>query len=286
MSDVPVKIGSSDLMPPESHYRPMRIAGPRLLGVASWLLLVIAFSLLILTPSLFLLALFPLVPGLVLVWRIRQNAYRANEENQRAINLLAVGEYDAAGEVFEQLCRDRWSWAHALFVFNRGVVYRMKGRPRRALSLFNAAESSGRMKSRVFRPLAPNLLIETALCHAVIGNIDEASRYLERARDLLPHHGDGRLLLTETIILLHRGLHEEALQQLDNRWRYADGALTGSSLKALRLLKAYAMQASGQEDSVEFRRMLDGIYPWRTEEFVWLTAPWPQMAAFVSSNLR
>ena len=70
------------------------------------------------------------------------------------------------------------------------------------------------------------------------------------------------------------------------RWRYADGALTGSSLKALRLLKAYAMQASGQEDSVEFRRMLDGIYPWRTEEFVWLTAPWPQMAAFVSSNLR
>lgn len=285
MSQVPVKIGSSELMPPEGHYRPLRIPGPRILGFASWLLLVIAFSLLIVSPHLAWLSFFPLVPALLLVWKIRRNVFKANEDNQRAINLLAAGDYDAAGDIFESLASDRWSWAHALFVFNRGVVFRMKGRPQRALSLFNAVESSGRMRSRVFRPLVPNLLIETALCHAVVGNLSEAQSYIERARERLPHRGDGRLLLAETIVLLHQKQFEHALHQLEDRWRYADGALTGSSLKALRVLKAFALARLGRTSDREFRLMLDGVYPWRREELEWLTATWPEMEEFVRANL-
>ncbi len=284
MSRLPARISSTELMPPERHYQPMRIPGPRIIGFVAWIGLVMAtFGILFLgTP---LIALIPLAPSLFLIWRLRRSIVRTNQQNQDGITLLAAGEYDDAALIFDDLSRNRWGWSHAVFVLNRAVVYRMEGRPQRALSLLNAVETSGRMTTRAMRPLVPNLYIETALCHGVVGNLERAASYVEQARQRLPHRGDGRLLLVEAIIWIRNGDAELALRHMASRWRHAEGALTGASLKALRIICAFAHEQAGNSGSDDFRLMLAGVHPWTEGELLWLTATWSEMDDFVRRHL-
>lgn len=267
-------------MPPEDHLRPSRVSGFWLVYV----ILVATLSTAILTllwgfGGVSLLLSIGVVGGTI---GLRRGASKANETNQRAINLLNAGEVDEAGAIFERLAQKRrLSHGHVVFVYNCAVAALLQGRHQRALSIFNAVEQSGRMRKRFLRNLEPNLYIEMGCCLALTGNLDEARKYLRRASHLLRPPEDGRLLFLEAVLAVRSGDCAAAAARIDEQWRRAEGSLRGPTIRTLRLVHAFALAKLGQQDTQKFRTLVAGAQPATQVDFHWSTVSWPEFDTFV-----
>jgi tetratricopeptide (TPR) repeat protein len=274
-------------MPPERHLRPGRINGfwiayLGLVGlIASALIVVLA------VPSASWLAGAIAVVVIGGVLGLRRSTVNANEENQRAVNLLNAGEVEDAGEIFDRLARRRrLSLGHIVFVYNRAVAYLLEGRHQRALSIFNAIEKSGRMSGRRFLHLQPNLLLEMGCCLALSGELEQAESYLRRAAEKLQPPEDGRLLFLEAVIGVRRGRYDATVARIQEQWKRAEGALRGPTIRTLRMLHAYALAKAGRASEPAFTTAVAGAQPSEPADFHWATKNWPEFAAFVEAQLR
>ena len=273
------------MMPPEDHLRPGRLSRFWVVYIMLVTAITVAIMLLLLSPGFGGLSFLISLGAIGGVFGARHSAARANQQNQRAINLLNAGDVDEASALFEQLARKRrYAHVHVVFVYNCAVAALLQGRHRRALSIFNAVEKSGQLRRRMLRTLEPNLYIEMGCCLALTGDLEAARRYLRRASALLRPPEDARLLFLEAVIAVRHGDLGAAASRIDEQWRRAEGSLRGPTIRTLRVVHAFALAGLGQQDTAKFRTLIAGAQPARPEDFRWATEHWPELSAFVHAH--
>lgn len=285
-NNLPTRVIPSALMPPEDHLRPGRLGGFWLAYLVLVTALTTSILLILWIPGASMLSFGLSVGVIVATLALRRGATRANEQNQRAVNLLNAGDISQAAAVFDELARRRrYTYGHVVFVYNCAVAALLQGRHQRALSIFNAVDASGQFRRRFLRSLEPNLYIEMGCCHALMGNLDSARICERRAAALLPPPEDGRMLFLEAVILVRGGELRKACARIDEQWRRAEGALRGPTIRTLRLVHAFALSGVGEAASPKFETLVAGAQPARREDFVWSTLHWPEFEAFVRAHI-
>lgn len=283
--NLPARIPTTSLMPPEDHLRPRKPSVFRALGFS----VTAGFTFVVLTLFGASTTLPLLVAGLLFVgWAIlfARRANHTNERNQRGVHLLNAGDIQQAEQIFDQLAaKNKRSWNHVIFVYNVGVSALLQGRYQRALSIFNAIDHSQLMRQhRRFRNLEPNLYIEMGCCLALGGRVSEARAQLARAEALLEPPEDARLLFLEALVRIRSGHFEDAVDRMDEKWRRAEGMLRGPTLRTMRMLYGFALSRLGRETDRKFQMMVAGAMPATPEDFAWATTSWPEFARFVETH--
>ena len=273
-------------MPPEEHLRPRRFSPFWVLYLGFVLLCFGGFI------GLFGSGLLPLffgagltLIGVVGLGRMGSRGIQRRDQNQRGVNLLNAGEIDEAAEIFEDLAkRATFSRGHVVFVYNCAVAALLQGRVQRAMSIFNAVEASGQLRSRLLKTLEPNLYVELGSCFALTGQLDEARQYLRRAAQLLPPPEDARLLFLEAVVSVRSGDLAAASARMDEQWRRAEGSLRGPTMRTLRIVHAYTLRGLGRDATDKFRYLVAGAHPATRRDFLWATSQWPELDAFVNEH--
>jgi tetratricopeptide (TPR) repeat protein len=273
----------SELMPPETNYRPKRRSGGFNVLTSFTIFFVATIGLLYFSSSIVPIFLFFGVLFTSSLYH-RHSQMQAVEDNQSAVLLLNAGDVDEAAEVFERLTEsERHTRAHPVYVFNRAVAYMLQGRLKRAFSLFNAVKHSRHFHFGAGRGYLPLMYIEMASCLALMGHLDDARDYLRKARKGLQGNDLARLAFPETVIGLRSGRPGDTIQRLSEIWRTTEDLLRVPTMRALRLLLAYAYHLDGAEPA-HVRRLLDAIDDPRPGEFGWVVAEWPELREFVRRN--
>jgi tetratricopeptide (TPR) repeat protein len=270
-------------MPPERRYRPIRTLDGSVLGTFFFVFATV-FAMLWLSAS--LLPVFLLVTAYFARTFVQRASHTAAvQQNQTAVNLLNAGRVDDAAHIFDRLTQtERNTPAHAVYVFNRAVAYMLQGRPRRAYSLFNAVLRSHAFHFGFSHMYLPLLYVEVATCLALMGEVQEARTQRGEALKVLQEHEHGRLVFLDALLLVRQG-HFGAVDDLArNRWRQAESLLRAPTLKALKLVHAFALAKLGQQNSREFRGLVDSVRPGKRGDFEWVGAEWAEFRTFLRDN--
>lgn len=278
------RLPPGELLPPEPYYTSpgvlrsmLRASG--IFGLAMIVAIAVAFA----SSSLPLLVF--VLGGVgyagISIFRVYQGANR----NVSAVQDLNSGRVDAAAEAFESLARDyQYHPHHPLFVHNRAVCYLVDGHLKRAVSLFNAARRSNKLKSLALSRFRHFPTTQLALALGLLGEIREADRILKEAEDDPKYAIFGMTVLPRAVILLRSGQPGRAADHLTRHWTEAEGLAAGRSAKALRIVRAFALhQAGGDARAIE--RMMAGIYPYEPSEIQWLWVEWPELRTFCAGHL-
>lgn len=281
------RLKHTELMPAEDHLRPRRHSLwesiPIFVGTSALTVFFLGWF----GPSFFVLTVFFMLI-LAGFWTARARQSRAVQKNLHAIQLLNEGHVEEAGEVFERLAQSEMrSWGHAVFVFNRGVAHMLAGRLQRAFSLFNAVYYSRAFRWGSHRGYEPLLLIEMGTCAALLGWMKEAEDYRKKALDCLPQSEFPRMLILDALILVRSGRHQEAISVISRDWDAAEHVIRPPSLRSVRVLMGFAMEATGMANSQDFRLLMEASKPERFNphasfnEYDYLGVQWPQMLDFL-----
>lgn len=270
-------------MPPERRYRPSRAVDGSVVGTFFFVFGTV-FALLWLSAS--ILPVFLLVTAYFARTFVQRASHaQAVQQNQTAVNLLNAGRIDEAAAMFDRLTHtERNTPAHAVYVFNRAVAFMLQGRPRRAYSLFNAVLRSHAFHFGFSHMYLPLLYVEIATCLALMGEVGEARRHRDEAAKLLQEQEFGRLVFLDALLLVRQGHFAAASELASTRWREAESLLRVPTLKALRLIHAYALMQMRQRSTAQFNALLGGVRPANPRDFDWIGAEWGEFRAFLSEN--
>lgn len=277
------RLEMTELMPPESNYRPKRRSGSLNLVTSFSVFFMATIGLLYFSSS--------IVPIFILMGFLftsslyhRHAQLQAVEDNQSAVLLLNSGDVEEAAQMFERLTEtERHTRAHPIYVFNRAVAYMLQGRLKRAFSLFNAVKHSRHFHVGAGRGYLPLMYIEMASCLALMGHLQEARDHLGRARKGLGGPDLARTAFPEAVIGLRAGRPNDVIQRLSQQWRAAEDLLRVPTMRALRLLLAFAYEQDGAEPA-HVDRLLSAIEHPRPGEFDWACRDWPELREFVRRN--
>jgi hypothetical protein len=75
----------------------------------------------------------------------------------------------------------------------------------------------------------------------------------------------------------------DAIRRLSETWQATEDLLRVPTMRALRLLLAYAYHIDGA-DQANVRRLIDAIDDPRPGEFDWVVGEWPNLREFVRMN--
>lgn len=279
----PERLQMSELMPPEANYRPKRRSGGLNLLTSFSIFFMATIGLLYFSSS--ILPIFVLL-GILFTSSLyhRHAQLQAVEENQSAVLLLNAGDVDEAADVFERLTEsERHTRAHPIYVFNRAVAYMLQGRLKRAFSLFNAVKHSRHFHFGAGRGYLPLMYIEMASCLALMGHLEDARDHLRRAHKGLAGPDLARTAFPEAVVGLRAGRPNAVIQRLSKQWRLAEDLLRVPTMRALRLLLAFAYELDGA-DPAHVARLLSAIDDPRPGEFDWVCTEWPELREFVRRN--
>jgi hypothetical protein len=215
-----------------------------------------------------------------LIWAKRRFSVEA-QKNQNGVDLMIAGHVEAAGAVFEDLCRRPSSMgAHVMFIFNRAVVYQCLGDFETALGLYHSVlNSRGRGPRRVLTTHGDLLRTRIAETLAWYGNLDAAEALLEQTCGM--DKVAGARVGPTVIIHLRRGNAKYALTTIEDGWSDAEALLLGVELKPLRILWAYILESLGQREAPQFVHHLAQLDDRDLDLNIWMGAKWPEMAVFL-----
>lgn len=272
------RIKPTELVPAEAWLRPQR----RALGGAVLIFIASAsatfFVLNLFSPSFILVGVLAIV---VMISRIRIEDSRAVEANQQAIALLNEGHLEEASRAFSELAQTyQKASGHAIYVFNTGVAYMLQGKLRRAFAIFNGVLYSRRFAYGAHGNHEALLLAEMASCAALLGWIEDARKYRERAVRRLKGDEVTRVAVVDAIIALRRGEPRSALEVIRRNGPTAEHVLRQPSIRALMLMRAFALEQLRAYDEAD--EAIRTLLPIRRNEFDWLGAEWPEMRDFLS----
>ncbi|MEZ4458423.1 MAG: hypothetical protein R3E66_01585 [bacterium] len=272
------RIKPTELVPAEDWLRPKkrRLGGAILIFFASASFTF--FVLNIFSPSLIILGVLAVV---VLISRIRLEDARAVEANQHAIALLNDGRVEEASHAFSQLAQTyQKASGHAVYVFNTGVAYMLQGKLRRAFAIFNGVLISRRFAHGAHGNHEALLLAEMAACAALLGWLDDARKYRDRAVKRLRGDEVARIAVVDAVIALRRGDPRTALEVIRRNGPTAESVLRQPSIRALMVMRAFALEQLQQH--AEADDAIRHLLPLRRGEFDWLGAEWPEMNRFLA----
>jgi hypothetical protein len=126
---------------------------------------------------------------------------------------------------------------------------------------------------------------QLAICYGLLGDLDNAERWMATTRERVPRPEDTSLLFPETVLACRRGRYDEIAHRLAAQWREAESTLPGSGFRGLRVLRAFALhQSGGPRMSGQVDELLTGMRPTRPQEFDWLGKHWPELAMFLETQ--
>lgn len=80
------------------------------------------------------------------------------------------------------------------------------------------------------------------------------------------------------------GRFDDAVRLLDERWASCEGALTGGTLRPLRVLRGFAIASSNPRNAGLAEVALATSRPSFPGEYDFLGVEWPELAAFLAAH--
>jgi len=220
-----------------------------------------------------------LAAGLMAASRFSRWGRLHNAANDR----LRSGDLEAAARGFEEAMRAAIvAWQASTSRYGLAIASLQLGEPRRALDSLIAIESRGGLKPSRSVQVATAFML--AQCHALLGQLGEARRWLGVGAK---RHGPGRNpmgILPEAIVLARDGRFEESRDLLGREWQLIEreGVRTWKHAMAVR---AFAVQQSGDGDGVPaVGDLIAGMKPVHPGELDDLIAAWPELRAFLAAR--
>ena len=219
------------------------------------------------------------------VWQ-RRRLRSVNVMNGEALELLGRGELQKAHALFETMGQKfrRVVNVRALAQYNVACVSLLEGQLEHATSELVALGKRDGLSPMPW--LKVTAAANLALCHALAGNFELATPWLEeaeknRATAADPMRLTGTLTLVRAIMACRRGQPAEATRLIDRDWQGLEG-LSGEQLRPLRLLRAFAASSTGgPRDDGAVDRLLAPLRESRPGSLRYLTVAWPELGAFM-----
>jgi hypothetical protein len=224
--------------------------------------------------------------GATAVARVRVRRFVG--ETTLALEAMRRGELAKANDMFARWTTSTLPWVAALARHNLGWILILQGRLEEAATLLeDTAEHHQRGLTRL--SLLPTTRLDTGLCHALLGHIELGETWHERATEPVkaPTYSTfpGMLALLRAVIDCRRGRAAEAAVTLENAWTENEAAMTGDTLRIIRVVRAFAcagVDAPRNQGLVE--RVLGDTKPRYLGEFDFLGTAWPEMTAFLAAH--
>jgi hypothetical protein len=274
-------------LPREKHYRPMSNGQLRAFAV----LIAIPFALAAIFLTRYLAAGGPLVSLLMIggaagwLVRRRRRMLALVRRNDDAVALLGV-DPTTASRILDDLSMRASGFpaVHALIVYNRGVAYLREGNIDRALALFRAALDTDWFER--FGPTHVGLLASgIAQAHATRGDVAAAASWARIAHANIGEARRGVLVALDMLIAARTGQWQHVDEVAAAGWALAEAAVPASSMRAIRLVRAFAIAnlPPSQERGAMIELMLSGARPPQPHDYRGLAMWWPEYAAFLAS---
>ena len=217
--------------------------------------------------------------------RFRRQARRFIVDNNEGIAALARGDLSYAHDVF-------WGWAgrtklpgvSALARHNLAWTLMRQGEHQQAIAVLvdNEERNHGALKAvGMFATSA----VDLALDYALIGNTEEAQQWLDeagkRTGEITPPTFVGMQAFTQAVLDCRTDRCAEAAHLFDEGWAQYEGTLTGETLRPMRIVRAFAIAASGPRNAGVVETTLAAARPAYPGEFDFLGKAWPEMESFL-----
>jgi hypothetical protein len=223
-----------------------------------------------------------------LVIRNVRQIRRFTRDNNEAVAMLARGELQRAYDVFWRWAeRARVPYASALARHNVACTLVRQGKLQHAIDVYTHNEQLfGR--ALISAALHPTSAADLALAHALAGNVAEAETWLARADERAEQPRQPAFpiirVYARAVIDCRSGRAADAARELDNRWGELEVVLTGSNVRPIRVVRAFAHAAIGPRNAGVVEQVLTGMRPAYAGEFRYLGVAWPEMHQFLEAH--
>ena len=220
--------------------------------------------------------------------RFRRELLRYNRDAIAGLAALARGDLKRAHDTF-------WAWAErtqvpsiaALARHNLAWTLMRQGNLPQAIAVAtdNDDRNSGVMTEIGLFPMSG---ADLALYHALQGDTVAAEQWMtkteQRSRLLTVTSTAAMKAYARAVLDCRAGKHEDAARQLDEHWAEYEAMSDGAVLRPLRIVRAFAIAASGPRSAGIADTMIALSRPVYPGEYDFLGVAWPEMAAFLASH--
>jgi hypothetical protein len=231
-------------------------------------------------------AIFVGIVGVVTVFALRRWR-RAQVEINDAVAALSRGQLDLANETFTRWSESRNTLLSALARHDLGWTLMRQGRLEEAIAVLSNNDWA---HERVLKRLSLHgtSSVDLSLCCALLGKIDEAESWLQlterRAATAANPSLPAMTVFARAVLDCRKERCEDAARLLDEQWPECEAALTGSELRPLRVVRAYALAAGGPRHAGVADHLLASSWPVYDGEYDFLGVAWPAMQLFLLSH--
>ncbi len=227
------------------------------------------------------------VPVVFLMVMLR-GSQRFNAAQSAGLDALARGQHAKASEIFDALAkrfRMKPNFA-AVARYNQGYALLLGGDSEAAVGALLAVDRMPKLGDDGVRRLAAGQL---ARAFALGGDLDKATQWLEALRTR-PMTGDpiyyqALLEAIDALVLCRKGEFAEAVNVYERAWPLLEAYLPVLQMREVWLVRAYATtMMSSVRDSGAVEPWLRMIRATPPGGFTYLTAHWPELATFTTTQ--
>ncbi len=212
---------------------------------------------------------------------------RTLKEINDAVSALSRGQLQQANEALTRCCESSNSVLSALARHNLGWTLMRQGRLEEAHAVLsdNDATHERQLKRLLLHGTSS---VDLSLYSALLGKIDEAESWFgiteRRAAVAANPSLPAMRVFARAVLDCRKERYEDAARLLDERWAECEAALTGSDLRPLRVVRAFALAAAGPRSAGVAESMLASSKPVYEGEYDYLGVAWPAMETFLVSH--
>lgn len=130
--------------------------------------------------------------------------------------------------------------------------------------------------------------VDLALGHALVGDLPAAEAWMAKADERRSAMGlisvPAMMAFTRAVVDCRSGRAADAARMLDEGWVEYEGVLTGATLRPMRIVRAFAIAASGPRSAGLAEAVLATARPAYPGEYDFLGVAWPEMASFLAAH--
>jgi hypothetical protein len=212
---------------------------------------------------------------------------RALAEISQAGTALARGQFAVANEIYTRWCDSKNYVVAALVRHNLGWTLLRQARLDQAIAVLRDNDAAfERALARL--SIYATSSVDLALASALAGKLDDASSWLaitdKRAAVTASASLPAMRAFARAVVDCRNGRCDDAARLLDDRWAEYEATLTGSELRPLRVVHAFAQAAAGPRDAGVADALLPASRPIYEGEYDFLGVAWPEMQTFLVTH--
>jgi hypothetical protein len=196
------------------------------------------------------------------------------DANRNATAAGARGDLAKAAELFRPWCTAKAPDVQATAQHGVAAMLTMQGEHQQAIDFLN--QQLARDK---YLPVSILTASDLALAYALLGKRDEATTWLGKTGEPTAHTA-----LARAIVECRTDKAADAARTLDDKWTDYESVLTGSALRPLRVVRAFAQAQADVRNAGMAAAGLATNRPSYPGEYDFLGVAWPEMAAFLAAH--